>query len=166
MKKNLKLIAALFLAALLALLLTVPAQAGGTGAASFGITNASFAAASTNSALGQSAVSVDQNDTVGISAEWGSTTTNAANAVWTLYRVNVAGNVETANPIVLTYPQLTSTPGTTVTNQNYVFTNLSSTLIGPATTSLVLSNVANTSALGVMVSPNLTVQKKRLQAPN
>jgi hypothetical protein len=160
-KSSFTLLQILFICAVLAIIaaLAIPQARAETGWVNAGVTNASIAALSTNSALGTSPMKIENQDLVQLYAIFGSTTTNAANCVLNYHRVSSRGDVETSPFFTWTIAQVASTPGTSVTNRNVATTNLPASLIG-GTYSLLLTNWGNTSALGLIINPTNYVDKK------
>lgn len=132
--------------------------AGGVGSASFGVTNATIAAQTGTTTLGQSTVVVDQNADVTLALTGTIGTTNAATSVTaSIARVDGNLNVESSpTNIVFAVPANTTAP--------VVFVNLPKEYIG-SSYGLNLVGLTNSSTT-IMTNPAVTVWKKRLQAPN
>jgi hypothetical protein len=146
------------------------ASAGGVGSISFGVTNATIAPATTATALGQSNVTIDQQDYVTLEFKAACVTTNASTAVITFGRVDGNGNIETYPTQSWSIPTATTgAAGTLVTNNvvaYYTYNNTLGTNALGAAYGLALISINNNSSGGTMYSPTVTVWKKRLQAAN
>lgn len=156
--KSLLMIVAM-VAMMIALTFPLTARAGGTGSASFGVTNGVIAAATTNTTLGVSNVSVDQRDSCDVVFSFSTEAACVDTFTLQLARVDVNGNVETAPRFLLPF-----VAGSSTTNF-YLRTNIPSSTIGAAS-ALSLIAIRSPTSNKILTNPVVTLEFKRLQAPN